>query len=428
VNCEPASIEPTDFHRQLFTVLLIAQRERYDHHLSFGVHIAKTFEGGIVVDFNSVGQQMKGSTAVALAVCVGVLLAATVQAFVPASSASSPMTRALYVHSAGDPSAVTHIKTGLVNTGMIGFVDELDVQTYTPVATDFTGYDYVFVASNQDMQDNHVVGDVLAGVVDGGIRVVEMTFSFACSNNGTADVKWGLGGRWEDELYAPILPSVSDCDGYRYDAHFTLVAESGQSSSAYLAGVGNLAMDTTIQNNFTNMHTNLVVASGATPIAHWNDSDSTPLLAVGDNCVVGINVWPQDIQFRIDPAAGYRLMANAATTPCTSTRSTPTTTSSTSSSSTSSIPSSETTDVSTSSSTTLVASGVPSATTTTQTTSSAVTSASSDPVTSQASEQSRSRVAGPMPDTGSAVRRMRDISLFAILVGVSFVALRRRFV
>jgi hypothetical protein len=76
----------------------------------------------------------------------------------------------------------------------------------------------------------------------------------------------------------------------------------------------------------------------------------------------------------------------------------------------------------------LVASGVPSATTTTQTTSSAVTSASSDPVTSQASEQSRSRVAGPMPDTGSAVRRMRDISLFAILVGVSFVALRRRFV
>jgi hypothetical protein len=391
---------------------------------------AKTHQGGIVENVSSVRQRRKGTTAVALAVCLGALLAVTVQAFGSPSSASSPMTRALYVHSASDPSAVAHIRTGLVNTGMIGAVDELDVQTYTPVATDFTGYDYVFVASNQDMQDNHVVGDLLADFVDDGGRVVEMTFSFACSNNGTADVKWGLGGRWEDELYAPILPSVNVCDGYRYDDHFTLVAESGQSSSPYLAGVGDLAMDTNLPSNFTNINTNLVIAPGATSIAHWNDVDSTPLLAVGDNCVVGINVWPQDIQYRIDPAAGYRLMANAATTSCTSTRSTTTTTSSTSSSSTStsSIPSSETTDVSASSSTTLVASGVLSATTTTQTTSSAMTSASSDTGTSQVSEQSRSRVAGPMPETGSAVRYMRDFALLTILVGVSFVALRRRFV
>jgi hypothetical protein len=369
---------------------------------------------------------MRRTSVAALALCLGVFLAAVVPTFGPPASGSSPMTRALYVHSADDSPTVGTIRTGLVNTGLIGIVDELDVQRYTPVATDLVGYDYVFIASNQDMQDNHIVGDLLADFVDDGGRVVEMTFSFACSNNGTTDVKWGLGGRWEDELYAPILPSANVCDGYRYDVPFALVAESGQSSSPYLAGVGDLAMDTTIQ-NFTNINTNLVVAPGATSIARWNDADSTPLLAVGDNCVVGINVWPQDIQYRIDPADGYRLMANAATTSCTSTRSTTTTTSSTSSSSTSSIPSSETTDVSASSSTTLVASGVLSATTTTQTTSSAMTSASSDPVTSQVSEQSRSRVAGPMPETGSAGRHMRDIALLTILVGVSFVALRRRF-
>ena len=64
------------------------------------------------------------------------------------------------------------------------------------------------------------------------------------------------------------------------------------------------------------MNRNFVAARNtSTPIL--SRADGQALFAVGQNCVMGINIWPLDIPYWSDDDSAYRLFANAAALPCT---------------------------------------------------------------------------------------------------------------
>jgi hypothetical protein len=270
-----------------------------------------------------------------VALAVAVLTAGAAISAAPSSAGLATQPNApdvLVVHVEDDPNYLGELSAwvdALEATGSFGSVEMFYAGATTPTASDLAGIEVVIVTSNSDWADPDALGDVLAGFVDQGGRVIEMTFSFACTTDTSGPVGWGVGGRWEDEGYAAILPTEplgSDCAQYFfYDAPLTMVVLDA--ASPFLAGVGSI----TTAGTFAGLNVGLRAAVGASLLATWSAPANVPLLAVGTNCVMGVNIWPAGPGLDADSQASVnQLIVNLATKPCGATPVTTSTTSTTS--------------------------------------------------------------------------------------------------
>lgn len=226
-----------------------------------------------------------------------------------AGAAAATPPDVLIVHTADFETANLVTWVGqLTATSAFGTIDLFDAQVATPTAADLTGYEIVITFSNEIYLDPDAVGDVLADFVDAGGRVVEAAWSFAC----VPAVSWGLGGRWQSDGYAPIYGLPNSCDGFSLGTSGTTSMTVTDPSSPYLAGVGAIA------NVNIGINIDMVLRSGATLLAEWDDPASTPLAVMGTNCVAAINIFPPEvIAFdATSQASANRLFVNMATLPC----------------------------------------------------------------------------------------------------------------
>jgi hypothetical protein len=164
---------------------------------------------------------------------------------------------------------VTILQSELLAYG-IPTVDIADVRTYTPSLAELQSYDAVITFPNYGYADPVAMGDVLADYVDSGGGVVLGNWCWA-------EGLYTLRGRIHDPGYSPfeqVGPSryTSACLG-SYDAGHSLMTGVTAACDSYRDDV--------------------IVESGATWVADWNDS--TPF--VGANAaenVVGITAYPGD--------------------------------------------------------------------------------------------------------------------------------------
>lgn len=242
---------------------------------------------------------------------------------VPAQSASATALTSpdvLFVHSLdaflGD---ATPWLNSLVGPGKFGTLTMFDAGVGTPGTADLVGIEVVMVSTNSDLSDTDALGSLLADFVDGGGRVLEMTYGFACTEDTGGPVNWGIGGRWETEVYAsllPIHPSGQACAGFEYgNTSSNRVMGVVDATSPFMAGVGPIATLTP-----PNVNVGLQVAPGATLIARWNDANQEPLAVVSPNCVMSLNIWPADVTSTyydtVSQASISALVVNLATLAC----------------------------------------------------------------------------------------------------------------
>jgi hypothetical protein len=199
-----------------------------------------------------------------------------------------------------------------------GSVTDFDADVSTPAASDLIGIDVVIVFTNQDFLDPHLTGDLLADFVDAGGRVVQMAYSFACTEDASGPISWGLGGRWESDGYAAIRPVQSllnNCAQYSWPAG-PMSMEIDDQTSPYLQNVGSIQiLNSELPSGF-DMNTDLEVTPGGTLIASW-DNPNEPMIAVGENCVMAANIFPPGItNYTTSQTAIYTLITNLATLPC----------------------------------------------------------------------------------------------------------------
>lgn len=227
------------------------------------------------------------------------LLAAALLALVPASTATAAVDRDVLILGVDDPTWLTDVQSKLQGTGLFSTVDIGDASTTTPTLAQLKAYDAVLVWSDGDFADPTALGDVLADYVDAGGQVAVATFAFNNDN-------LGLAGRLNSGGYLPLTagPQVNDVQ---------LQMVKDDPASPLLAGV------TAFDGGASSYHAAVALAPGAHQVAHWNDVDATPLVAVkvaaSGALVVGLNMFPPSSDARTDfwdsSTAGARLMANA---------------------------------------------------------------------------------------------------------------------
>ncbi len=254
-----------------------------------------------------------------LTAALGALALAATMFFVATAPAGAVLPDTMIVHSYSSSSWVGDL-TGtvvpaLTATGAFGTITVFDAykgRGGTPTWADLAGIELVIVSSGDDFADAAALGNLLAAFVDGGGRVIEATYSFACPNIGTNGSEWGIGGRWETGGYSPLVgPTASPCDGYTWVGGADGVVDVP--GSPYVTGV-TPPFGTPVGQNAMNRNI-VAVRDSATSIMSWSDGNA--LFAVGTNCVVGINIWPPDMPAFTDSTSAYQLFANAASVPCT---------------------------------------------------------------------------------------------------------------
>lgn len=254
-----------------------------------------------------------------LTAVLGALALAATMCFVAATPAGAVMPDTMIIHSYPGNTEIGAL-TGtvvpaLTATGAFGTITVFDAYTGrggTPTTVDLAGIELVIVTSGDDFDDTVALGNLLADFVDGGGRVIEATYSFACPTVGSPGFEWGLGGRWDTAGYSPLVgPSASPCDGYTWVGGADGVIDVP--GSPYVTDV-TPPFGTPAGQNAMNRNV-VTVRDTATAIMSWSDGNA--LFAVGTNCVVGINIWPPDMPGFTDSASAYQLFANAASVPCT---------------------------------------------------------------------------------------------------------------
>ena len=198
---------------------------------------------------------------------------------------SLSMPDVLVVHTANwQTPAITNWVLELNDEPRLGEVSAFNTETTALAQSNLLGIEVVLVQSNYDFKNTDEVGNLLADFVDQGGRVIEFPYAFACTQNTSGPQNWGIGGRWEDEGYAaivPIAPLGGNCAQYQSGLVQTLqvVVES----SPFLTNVG--ILEITQNNNIS-----LQAAPGATLLAKWNNPTDMPAIAVGSNCVMGVTM------------------------------------------------------------------------------------------------------------------------------------------
>jgi hypothetical protein len=186
------------------------------------------------------------------------------------------------------------VQSKLTATGLFSTVDLVDCSGTTPTVSQLKGYSSVFVFSDDSFDDSVTLGDNLAAYSNGGGHVVEATFNWDVTP---------LGGAWASGGYSPLTSQDSQLQG---DGPLTLVPVV--SGSPLLAGVSSFSGGSSSYRN------NATLAPGATLIATWNDTASTPLVAT-KGCTVALNFYPPSSDARTDfwdpTTKGVRLMTNA---------------------------------------------------------------------------------------------------------------------
>lgn len=197
-----------------------------------------------------------------------------------------------------------------------GTVTAFDARTNAFASSDLAGIEVVIVMTGWEFMDTDQVGDILADFVDQGGRVIETTYAFACSEDTSGPIGWGLGGRWEAEEYASILPTAprgQNCADYLFNQTQTLNALAP--TSPFLANVG--AMSGVVQD----LNLGIQAAPGATILAEWSNPANMPAVVVGSNCVMSFAVYIPDVvttaKFNLTQRASVMtLFANLATGSC----------------------------------------------------------------------------------------------------------------
>ncbi len=174
----------------------------------------------------------------------------------------------LVLASSSDPSV---LRSALASYPDIATADFFDGSAATPTLTQLAGYDAVAVLSNDPFQDPTATGDVLADYADTGGAVVQAESTFA------TDLGLGLGGRFASEGYSPFVSGPLLLDFFPW------------SLGAY--AVGHPLMEGVFA-----LSDYLIVDVSLRPdtewVADWNDG--TPLVAVSDKGIVGINLYAMD--------------------------------------------------------------------------------------------------------------------------------------
>jgi hypothetical protein len=233
-----------------------------------------------------------------LAVLLMPVLVLTVVSIVPTTSASAAGNRDVLVLGTDEP--FTDVPSKLQGTGLFSSVQTRNAETTTPSLADLSGYDAVLVYSDGGFLDATALGDVLADYVDAGGQVAVATFA----TNTVAQN--GLDGRIATGGYLPFTPGDQVSGG-----PYQMVKD--QPASPLLAGVG------TFDGGAASWRSAITLANGASLIAHWNDTGSTPLVALkvapSGAAVVGLNMWPpssdEQSDLWVSSTNGARLMANA---------------------------------------------------------------------------------------------------------------------
>lgn len=234
-----------------------------------------------------------------------------------ASATSFTTPDVLIVHTANwQTNLVTDFVSSFDADSRIGTVTPFNAETTPLNASDLAGIEVAIVGTNYEFSDPDQTGDVLADFVDQGGRVIQSTWAFACTQETSGPVKWGLGGRWEDEGYAsiiPIAPLGGACADYDFNRTQSLLPIDP--SSPFLANVGPLA------GVINGLNLGLQTAPGATLIAEWDSPANMPAIAIGANCVMGVSVYIPDVMTTNKYSLSQRnsvlnLFANLATLSC----------------------------------------------------------------------------------------------------------------
>jgi len=194
----------------------------------------------------------------------------------------------------------SEVEARLAGTGRFAGVDVFDCGAGTPSVELLSGYSGVLVVySAQSLADPKTLGNELAGFADGGGRVVEAMFNF---NPGQT-----LKGRWRTDGYS-AFHLASGVQVYSGDMPYV----EDVPSSPLLVGVDTFAGGT------TRYHLHVEVVPDATLIAHWGDTESTPLEAAGPHSVA-LNFFPgsgdDPTDFWNTSSDGTTLIANALAPP-----------------------------------------------------------------------------------------------------------------
>ena len=225
--------------------------------------------------------RMPSRTRRALAVLLTPMLALTVVSISTTTSAGAATSQDVlvidaYFFAADRPD----VQSKLQGTGLFSSVTTWDGSATTPSLADLSAYDAVMVSSDSaGFADVTALGDALADYVDAGGRVVATTFT-----TGTQMDSDGPFQLVKDQPSSPLLAGVASFDG----------------------GANSYRSD-------------IAVAAGASLVAHWNDSGSTPLevtkVAPSGAVVVGLNMFPPSSDASpgnwVASTDGARLMANA---------------------------------------------------------------------------------------------------------------------
>lgn len=166
---------------------------------------------------------------------------------------------------------VNYLRSALLAFPDMNRVDVFDAAAAVPTSATVADYNAVVVMSEFPFADSVATGNVLADYVDAGGCVVEAVETFATNGFGAE-----LGGRFAAEGYGPFVPGELTYNLYPYlGAH--------DPRHPIMQGVSVLQGDFIVD---------VQLRTGAEWVANWYDG--TPLVAVWNQNVVGINYYAFD--------------------------------------------------------------------------------------------------------------------------------------
>lgn len=194
---------------------------------------------------------------------------------------------------ADSPANVTDVSDKLWATGEFDAVWSWSTQLATPSLADLEEFDAVLVWFNSSPVDEELLGDRLAGYVDGGGGVVLAMFSHGVGGS--------IGGAIAQEPYV-VMTGTANEQGVTESEDLILSTHPVFDDGGSLTG--------------PTRATGTAVASGAYVIAKWSGGE--PLVATRatvDGRIIGLNFWPvssdADVSGWDATTDGAEIMANA---------------------------------------------------------------------------------------------------------------------
>jgi hypothetical protein len=208
-----------------------------------------------------------------------VYLAVVLAAFAAAVHVSPALASSSSVAVCGTGGEEATAQSALVGTGRFSSVDTLSCDGSTPSLSTLQSYDAVYAFPDGAYADFPTLAQNLADYVDGGGHLVLGQWGFASCCGTWWNTRLDTGG------YLPFTnrgsaqdPDPSSSGGSSVTVNSMLFDAP---SSALLSGVSTVgSFDAAL----------VGLAPGATQVAHWDDVDATPAVAVKGN-VVGLNLW-----------------------------------------------------------------------------------------------------------------------------------------